>query len=112
MPSEHKINDHEAQQFCEIIELFQKTKNDQCISLLINAVSTETGLGMYEDIRFALQFQNHEMVIPALADGLKSTDPGRASRCCWWAIDIEAWELKKQIEPLLFSQNEDVKESA
>ena len=82
MPSDHQITEHEAQQFCEIIELLQKTKNDQCIPLLINAVSEKTGLGMYEDIRFALQYQNHEMVIPALAEGLKSNDLGRVSRCC------------------------------
>ena len=112
MPDDNDINEKEAETFFNIIKLFEKETDERCIPLLINSVSENTGMGMYENIRFALQNQKREIVINNIRNGLRSNNPGVVYRCCWWAVDLDAWDLIDVIEPLLFNENVDIKDAA
>lgn len=91
---------------------FEKENNYKCISLLINSVSENIGLGMYENIRFALLNQERGKVIEGLRSGLQSSNVGVLFQYCWRAVDVEAWELSQVVEALLFHNNVNVKKAA
>jgi hypothetical protein len=112
MPSDDVINNVEAEIYFEIVKLFEKEKDIRCIPLLINSVSENTGMGMYEYISDSLQNQDREKVIESIRIGLRSKKSGVVYRCCWWGVDLDAWELINDIEPLLFNKNADIKEAA
>lgn len=112
MPSDFDITNEEGETFARILKHFQSHVDDRCIPFLIRSVSTDTGLGMYEHINSVLIFHSRDAVVPHLRDGLLDGSAGVKYRCCWWAADVDAWELAPLIEPLLTHENEDVRESA
>jgi hypothetical protein len=112
MPSDLAITPEECKPFIEIIELFQKYPDPRCLPLLINSVSLDTGLGMYEHILFVLMAHDRNDVIPHLREGLRNGSDGVKHRCCYWAGHIDAWELEDEIRPLLHHPEVEVRESA
>ena len=112
MPGDLDISDAESAQFAELIEHFESNPDPRCIPLLINAVSKNTGLGMYEHIKFVLIAHSKDQVVPHLREGLLHGNDGVKYRCCWWATDIDAWELEDLIRPLARHDDEDVREAA
>lgn len=112
MPSDHNISDVQAQQYAEVLCHFLENPDIRCIPLLINSVSRETGLGMYERIEDVLLKQPRNDVITHLVSGLKSHDPGVRSRCCHWALALSAVELSTQIASLKTDTDQDTREAA
>lgn len=112
MPSDHTITDEEADTFAAILRHFAALPDGRCIPLLINAVSTNTALGVYEQIKFVLQAHPRESVVPHLRRGLVSGNDGVRYRCCWWACDVDAWELIDVVRSLAADASEDVQEAA
>jgi hypothetical protein len=112
MPSDHAITDDEAATFIAILRYFEIERDERCLPLLINSVSSETGLGMYEHIKFVLLAHPREQVVPYLKQGLEDGNSGVLYRCCWWAFDIDAWELADLIQPLITHVDEDVRSAA
>jgi hypothetical protein len=112
MPSDHEITDAEGAAFSEIIKHFEQNPDPRCIPLLIGAVSKNTGLGMYEHIKFVLMAHSKDEVAPHLRYGLCHGNDGTKYRCCWWACDVDAWELEDVIRPLVDHEDEDIQDAA
>jgi len=112
MPDDFDISDAEGATFAQILEHFESNPNPTCIPLLINAVSKRTGLGMYEHIKFVLMAHKKDDVVPHLREGLRHGHDGVKYRCCWWATDVNAWELEALIRPLARHDDEDIQEAA
>ena len=109
MPSDHTISEAEGETFAAILDHFETVHDERCLPLLIHSVSLDTALGMYEHIKFVLMAHPREQVIPHLRRGLISGSDGVRSRCCWWAVDVSAWELVDVIKPLTMHPYEDVR---
>lgn len=112
MPSDHAISDEEGSKFIAVVEHFETVQDERCLPLLIHSVSPDTGLGMYEHIRFVLRAHPREHVVRYLKQGLVDGNSGVLFRCCSWALDIDAWELGDLIQPLVNHPDEDVRYSA
>ncbi|MBN1852086.1 MAG: hypothetical protein JW829_05150 [Pirellulales bacterium] len=112
MPGDHEISDEEGETFAEIIKHFEKNPDPRCIPLLIGTVSKNTGLGMYDHIKFVLMAHAREDVILHLREGLLHGNDGTKYRCCWWATDMDAWELEEVIKPLASHEDEDIQDAA
>ncbi len=112
MPSDHDITDEEAQDYFNILKYLEKNPKESFIPYLIGSVSQNTGLGMYEYIGDVLTKFPKDIVIPHIKNGIKEGNEGCIYRCCWWATDIDAWELGEEIEPLTTHSNEDINEAA
>ena len=112
MPSDHTISSEEGEMFVAILEHFQTEHDERCLPLLIHSISSDTGLGMYEHISDVLMAHPRDKVIPQLRRGLESGNDGVRWRCCWWASDIDAWELADVIEPLTMHPDDDVQSAA
>ena len=112
MPSDHTITDEEGATFAAILEHFETEHDERCLPLLIHSVSPDTGLGMYEHIKFVLMAHPREQVVPHLRRGLADGNDGVRYRCCWWAVDVSAWELVDLIQPLTVHSDEDVRSAA
>lgn len=112
MPGDWDITDDEGDTYARVLECFQANPDPRCVPLFVNSVSKTTGLGMYEHIRFVLMRHRREDVVPHLRHGLISGNDGVKSRCCWWAVDVDAWELEDVIRPLADAADEDIRDSA
>ncbi|BDM64253.1 hypothetical protein NFHSH190041_17050 [Shewanella sp. NFH-SH190041] len=112
MPSDKLITKEECNTFIEAINYFKSHKSNKCIPLFIFSVSDITGLGMYESISDVLMFQDNEYVKKYLRLGLKTGSDAVRYRCCWWASDIEALDLDKEIIPLVNHANQNVGDAA
>ena len=112
MPSDWDITEAEGETYASILEYFEQHPDLRCIPLLIKSVSKETGLGMYEHIKFVLMGHGKAEVLPHLREGILHGSPGVKYRCCWWATDVDAWELADIIRPLAESDDEDVRDAA
>ena len=109
MPRDLEIDQDGCDRFVESLKIFTENPDKRCIPLFVNCVSKYTGLGMYETISSILSAHRRDDVIPFIKEGLFSKSVGIRYRCCWWAIDLDAWELKPQIEPLLKDNDEDIR---
>ncbi len=112
MPADVDIAQSQCDCFCGVLEHFRNDPDERCIPLLINCVSNSTGLGMYETIGDVLVKQNREKVVLNLTAGLTNGSDAVKYRCCWWATDIDAWDLEDLVWPLTKSQDEDLSEAA
>ncbi len=112
MPSDFEITDEEGGIYAAILKHFEARPDSRCIPLLIRSVSAETGLGMYEHIKFVLLQHRREEIVPHLRDVLRSGTDAQKTRCCWWAADIGAWDLSAEIESLCNSTDEDLRDAA
>lgn len=112
MPSDWDITDEEGEAFAAILVWFQQHPDPRCVPLLVNSVSLDTGLGMYEHIGFVLMAHDKDAVVPHLRRGLMEGSDGVKHRCCWWASDVDAWDLADVIEPLAHHPDEDVSDAA
>jgi hypothetical protein len=112
MPADLEITQEECDFFNEAINIFAQKPDARCISLFVNSVSKNTGMGMYENISSVLLAHEREDVIPLIRDGLASPSNGVRYRCCWWAVDLDAWELEPNITLLLRDKDEDVRDVA
>ena len=112
MPADGDISESECDAFCALLQHFEEYPDPRCLPLLINSVSNETGLGMYENIRFVLLAHNEGDVAAHLLQGLTHGNDGVKYRCCWWAGDVMAWDLADAISPLTEYEDEDVREAA
>ncbi len=112
MPGDSNITQEQCDLFMSTLKHFSENPDERCIPLLINAVSNETGLGMYEMIGDVLIEQKRENVVEALKTALSRANDAVKYRCCWWATDIDAWDLEALIWPLKSSENEDLIDAA
>ena len=112
MPSDEKITQDECDKFIEAINFFKNHQSNECVPLFIFSVSEETGLGMYESISDVLMAQDKEIVKKYLRLGLQTGNDGVKYRCCWWASDIDAWDLEQEISLLINHANEDIRDAA
>jgi hypothetical protein len=112
MPSDHTITNEECATFTRILEHFENEHDERCLPLLIRSVSPDTGLGIYEHIKFVLIAHPREQVVPHLRRGLADGNDGVRHRSCWWAADVSAWELVDLIQPLTAHSDEDVRSAA
>lgn len=112
MPSDHVITEDEGRIYASVIRHFERKPDSRCIPLFIGSVGNRNGLGMYEHIKLVLRRHGKEDVVPHLRRALKRSNDEVKSRCIWWACDLDAWELANDIQPLLRSQDIDVKEAA
>jgi hypothetical protein len=112
MPSDADITEEQGRTYACILKHFEECPDDRCIPLLINSVSRDTWLGMYEHIKFVLLVHPRDQVVTSLMEGLKNGSDGVKFRCCWWAADIGAWDFEPLIRPLLGHADQDVREGA
>lgn len=112
MPSDEKITQDECDKFIEAIDFFKNYLSNECVPLFIFSVSEETGLGMYESISDVLMAQDKDVVKKHLRLGLQIGNDGVKYRCCWWASDIDAWDLEQDISPLINHANADISDAA
>ena len=112
MPSDTTITESECEGFCSALQIFQERLDSRCIPLFINTVSLETGIGMYEDIRFVLMAHDRAEVAKHIEFGLINGSHGVQYRCCWWLADVDAWHLVPLLQPLLDSDAEEVRDGA
>ena len=112
MPSDTSITDEDGAAFAEVLRHFETEHDERCIPLLIHSVSPDTGLGMYEHIKFVLMAYPSEQVVPQIRRGLADGNDGVRSRCCLWAADVSAWELIDLIHPLTAHHDEDIRLAA
>lgn len=112
MPSDAAITDEDGATFAEILRYFETEHDERCIPLLIRSMSSDTGLGMYEHIKFVLMAYPREQVVPHIRHGLADGNDGVRYRCCWWAADVSAWELIDLIQPLTAHSDEDIRSAA
>jgi len=112
MPADRELTDQDGKVFAAVLSYFENHPDPRCLPLLIRSVSRDTGLGMYEHIKFVLMAQNREEVIRHLRACLQDGDEGVKYRCCWWASDVDAWELEDLIRPLTAHADEETQEAA
>ena len=112
MPGDAEISEEEGATFARIIKHFEANPDPRCIPLLVGAVRKTTGLGMYEHIKFVFMAHPKDAVVPHLREGLRHGNDGTKYRCCWWAIEMDAWELDDLIRPLADHGDEDVQDAA
>ena len=112
MPGDSEITQDECDVFAELLVHFREHADPRSIPLLVNSVSTSTGMGMYEDISRVLMAHQKSAVVPHIRHGLLQGSDGVKYRCCWWAADVSAWELTDIIEPLTRSDHEDTRDAA
>jgi hypothetical protein len=112
MPPDDNIGDAEAGMFTAALKHFESRPDDRCVPLFINAVSINTGLGMYEHIKVVLMKDPRDVVVRHLRTALQSPNAGVRYRSCWWASDVNATELSLLIRPLLTDEDEDVRVAA
>jgi hypothetical protein len=112
MPSDYAISEEDGSRFAAILKHFESHPDARCVPLLIRSVSPDTGLGMYEHIKFVFFQHTKEDVVPHLRHALKTGSDAQKARCCWWATDIAAWELRAEIEGFVTSNDEDLRDAA
>ena len=112
MPPDDIISDEECDTYCKLLDWFTQNPDARCLHLLINSVSKNTTLGMYEDISSVILAHERKDVIPHLVTGLNDGNDGVKYRCCWWATDVDAWDLAPHIDALSEHVDEDVRNAA
>jgi hypothetical protein len=112
MPSDKEVTQDLCDAFLECMLFFKHNPEPKSVSLLINSVSEYTGLGMYEMISDVLLKQERTVVLFALKKALTQGDDAIKYRCCWWAIDLNAWCLFNEISGLVSSCNADLSDAA
>ncbi len=112
MPSDHDVSTDECTVCCDVLRLFTANPDGRCIPLLINSITADTGLGMYEAISAVLMSHPSEQVIPHLRTGLLSGNTAIIYRCCWWACDVRASGLSDVVRPLLHHEDDDIRDAA
>ncbi len=112
MPGDLDISQEQCDSFMAALKYFRDKPDKRCIPLFVNCVSKHTGMGMYEVISDVFVAQDREEVVSHLKVALKSGSDAIKFRCCWWATDIDAWELVELIGPLISSQDDDLREAA
>lgn len=112
MPSDHRITEKEGAMFAAILKFFEAHPDKRSIPLLLGSVSADTGLGMYEHIKFVLLRHQKEEVTPHLRRVLVTGSDAQKARCCWWAADLGAWTLRDEVAIALKSEDEDLKDAA
>lgn len=110
MPDDADITQQQCDTFIEAINFFKHHQCNECIVYFIFCISENTGLGMYENISDVLMAQERSCVIKYLRQGLSSNIGSVQYRCCWWAIDINAWDLTPEIQALKEHSNEDMQD--
>ena len=108
MPGDADVTDDEASVFAAALKYFEAQPDVRCIPLLINSVSQDTGLGIYEHIKFTLMAHPRDAVLPHLERGLRSEQLGVVYRCCWWSADFDAWEFAPLVRSVMTHSDEDV----
>jgi len=112
MPGDAVSTESEGDTLARALKHFQAHPDPRCLPLLVNAVSKNTGLGMYEHIKFTLLAHPRNLVLPHLQRGLHSSEAGVVYRCCWWCCDFDAEELTPDVRALLTHTDEDVRIAA
>lgn len=111
MPPDIAITAEECNTFVTALKYFEAHPDPRCLPLFIGAVGPGTGLGMYEAISQVLLAHDRRHVAACLRVGLEGSDVAKF-RCCWWAADIDAWELAGLVRPLMDHRDEDVRDAA
>jgi hypothetical protein len=112
MPSDQEVTENLCDTFVECMQFLKKNPEPKSVVLLINTVSEYTGLGMYEMISDVLLKQERTVVLFALKKALNQGNDAVKYRSCWWAIDLNAWCLFKEISALVNSCNTDLSDAA
>jgi hypothetical protein len=113
MPSDHAITDEEGRMFAETLKHFEAHPDEECIPLFIGSVSGETGLGMYQHIRFIFHRFPHATVGRHILTALRSPDVGVRAWAVDWALDCPWPDLLHELKRICASsQDEDAHELA
>ena len=112
MPSDEEVTQELCDTFLECMQFFKENPDPKSVALFINSVSEYTGLGMYEVISDVLLKQERTVVLFALKKALNQGNDAIKYRCCWWAIDLNAWCLFNEISGLVSSCNVDLSDAA
>jgi hypothetical protein len=113
MPSDRAISDEEGRLFAETLRHFEAQPEEVCIPLFVGSVSGDTGLGMYQQIRFVFQRFPLAMVGPHIRAALRSPDPGVRAWAVDWALDCPWSELLPDLQRICTSsEDEDAHELA
>ena len=112
MPNDQEVTQNLCDSFVECMQFLKENPESKSVVLLINSVSEYTGLGMYEMISDVLIKQERSVVLFALKKALNQGNDAVKYRCCWWAIDLNAWCLIKEISALATSCNNDLSDAA
>lgn len=111
MPPDEAVTAEQCDAFVAALRHFESHPDPRCLPLFVGAVGRGTGLGMYEDIPLVLRAHDPAQVAACLRVGLEGTSEVQ-SRCCWWAADVEAWELAAVVRPLAGRPDPDVRAAA
>jgi len=112
MPSDQEVTRTLCDTFVECMQFLKKNPEPRSVILLINSVSEYTSLGMYEMISDVLLKQERTVVLFALRKALSQGSDAVKYRSCWWAIDLNAWCLLKEVSALVSSCNTDLSDAA
>ena len=107
MPSDSDITENEADTFIAILQFLEENPNPDFIPLLMGSVSSQTGLGMYEQIQFVLNQFSEGEVVPHVRVLLQSPNPGARSWAVGWALEFPSSTYLKAINEILHSPEDD-----
>jgi|GEM_PF-3824193 len=111
MPPDVALTSEQCKAFVAAVRYFVAHPDPRCLPLFVGVVGPGTGLGMYEEISLVLWSHDRRQVTACLRVGLEGSDTEKY-RCCWWAADIDAWELAGLVRPLVDHPDVDVQEAA
>jgi hypothetical protein len=94
-PSDHAITDAEGRMFAEILKHFEAHLDEACIPLLVGSVSADTGLGMYQHIRFVFHRFPLTTVGPHILAALRNADARVRAWAVDWALDCPWPDLQR-----------------
>jgi hypothetical protein len=112
MPSDERVTAAEADAYMAAIALFQASPDPRCVPLFIGSLSPDTGLGMYDHVKFVLMAHDKAFVAPHVAAGLSSPNDRIREECCWWAAELGLQELYPAIALLTVDPVEAVRNAA
>ena len=81
--------------------------DEACIPLFVGSVSGDTGLGMYQHIRFVFHRFPFAVVGPHISAALRNPDPGVRAWAVDWALDCPWPDLLPDLQRICTSSEDE-----
>lgn len=104
MPGDRAITEAEGLAFAAVLRHFEAHPVERCLPLLVGAVSGDTGLGMYQHIRFVFLRFPPSVVGPHIVRALVSPDAGVRRWGVDWSLDCPWPGLLPHLERIVASE--------
>lgn len=108
LPPESELTSEQIDNFEEARLHFAANQDDRCVPLLVGAVNSDSGFGVYQMVEDALRNQSQPVVVSELSKALQE---GKEHHLVWvleWAAAFKAFELEGLVASYVSHSSDDV----